>query len=105
MVKSLRRVVLVLILAAVLTPAGLDLASAQTKDKDKAKDKDKPAPMAVFELYKDSGDKFRFRLKDGEGTILAIASKGYDTKAECQKAIDAIKSLAAKAKVDDQAGK
>ena len=39
----------------------------------------------------------------GIAAILAIASKGYETKADCQKVIDAIKRDAAKAKVNDQA--
>jgi len=53
-------------------------------------------------VYKDRGGEFRFRLKDADGTLLAIAGKGYDKKADCQAAIDAIKKDAAKAKVEDQ---
>ena len=101
MQPMVRRVVLTLAMIAAIGMAGV--ASAQ-KDKDKDKDK-KPDAGAVFELYKDQGDKFRFRLKDGDGDLLAISGKGYETKADCQKIIDAIKSQAAKAKVEDDTKK
>ena len=90
--KPLARIVLVALAIGVGT---LSLAPAQDKDKDK---KD---ATPVFELYKDRADEFRFRLKEGD-TILAIASKGYKTKAEVEKVIDHIKKDAAKAKIVDE---
>jgi uncharacterized protein YegP (UPF0339 family) len=96
MKTGIRRAVLPLLLGAAIASAGLHFAAAQDK-----KDKDKAAATAVFELYKDSGDEYRFRLKDGEGTILATSGKGYKTKADCQKVIDAVKAVAAKAKVEE----
>jgi uncharacterized protein YegP (UPF0339 family) len=106
-----RSVVMALVLAATVVVAGPHFAVAQDKkDKDKEtaaaqdkkdKDKDKATAAAVFELYKDSADEFRFRLKDGEGNLLATSGKGYATKADCQKVIDAIKSAVAKAKVEE----
>jgi uncharacterized protein len=96
---------LLLALAMILAIAMTGVASAQ-KDKDKDKDKDKkPDAGAVFELYKDAQDKFRFRLKDGDGDLLAISGKGYENKADCQKIIDTIKTHAAKAKVEDDTKK
>jgi uncharacterized protein YegP (UPF0339 family) len=96
----IRNLALGLVLTATLAVAGPQSADAQaTKDKDK--DKGKAAATAVFELYKDSADEFRFRLKDDEGMLLATSGKGYKTKAECQKVIDAIKRDAAKAKVEE----
>ena len=62
----------------------------------------RPVPAATFELYKDKAGEYRFRLTDHEGVVLAISGKGYEKKADAQKAIDTIKSAAAKAKVDDQ---
>ena len=91
-----RGLLLPLALGAALLAAA---ASAQQKDKDK--DKGKDAAGAVFEVYKDKGDEFRFRLNDGEGTTLAISGKGYKTKAECLKVIEEIKKDAAKAKVEE----
>jgi uncharacterized protein YegP (UPF0339 family) len=92
-----RGVVTALLLLGALGIVGSHVADAQDK-------KDKPKPVsttAVFELYKDRGGEFRFRLKDSEGTLLAISGKGYDKKADCQKVIDSIKQYAAKAKVED----
>jgi uncharacterized protein YegP (UPF0339 family) len=104
-----RRVVLALVLAGIVGVASPHFALAQDKkDKDKPaaadqdkKDKDKAPSTAVFELYKDSADEFRFRLKDSEGNLLATSGKGYATKADCQKVIDTIKSAVAKAKVEE----
>ena len=59
-----------------------------------------PAAMDHFEIYEDKGGSFRFRLKHGDDTI-AIASKGYDTKADCRKVVEQIQKSAAKAKITD----
>ena len=96
--RVIRALAIPLVLAAAFGVAGLHLAGAQDK-------KDKPkaaATTAVFEVYKDRGGEFRFRLKDADGNLLAISGKGYDKKADCQAVIDAIKKDAAKAKVEDQ---
>jgi uncharacterized protein YegP (UPF0339 family) len=99
--RVIRALVMPLVLAAAVGVAGPHLADAQDKkDKDKPK---APATTAVFEVYKDRGGEFRFRLKDADGTLLAISGKGYDKRADCQKVIDAIKKDAAKAKVEDEA--
>src|SRR5262249_21614442 len=95
MQKIVRCLVLPLALATAVGAAGLASSIAQEKKDKKAE----AAATAVFEVYKDSADEFRFRLKDDEGVLLAASGKGYKTKAECQKVIDAIKSTAAKAKV------
>jgi uncharacterized protein YegP (UPF0339 family) len=102
MKKLLRRVVLPVGLATLLTTMSLDFAAAQDK-KDKGKPKDaKGAVAALFELYTDSAGEFRFRLRDDEGGLLATSGKGYKTKAECQKVIETIRREAARAKLDDQ---
>jgi uncharacterized protein YegP (UPF0339 family) len=54
----------------------------------------------VIEIYKDKSGGLRFRIHGADG-LLAIASKGYKTKADCQAVIDAIRKGAAKAKVED----
>ena len=91
----IRGLVMALVIASPIVFASPHVAEAQDK-KDKA-----AATTAVFEVYKDRGGEFRFRLKDADGTLLAIAGKGYDKKADCQKVIDSIKQYAAKAKVED----
>jgi uncharacterized protein YegP (UPF0339 family) len=48
-----------------------------------------------FEVYKDSAKEFRWRLKAGNGEILATAGQGYKAKADCKKSADRIKEEAA----------
>jgi uncharacterized protein YegP (UPF0339 family) len=93
--RVIRALALPLVLAVTFGVVAPHLADAQEK-KEKA-----PATTAVFELYKDKSGEFRFRLKDSEGTLLAISGKGYDKKGDCQAVIEAIKKDAAKAKVED----
>jgi uncharacterized protein YegP (UPF0339 family) len=57
----------------------------------------------VFEVYKDKGDHYRFRVKEGD-TTLAIASKGYDSKEEVMKVIAIIQKEAAKGKIVEEKG-
>ena len=96
--KQLLAGVVVAVTAVVLT---LSVAPAQ--------DKKGTAPIKgvlTVELYKDKGgEHFRFRIKDDEGDILAIAQKGYDKKEDILKVIDQIKKGAATAKIDDQSTK
>jgi uncharacterized protein YegP (UPF0339 family) len=49
----------------------------------------------MFELYKDRSDKYRCRLKAGNGET-------YDAKASAQYGIESIKRNAVGASVDDQ---
>lgn len=94
--------ILTVVLAAVIGFSG-SLATGQAqKDKDKAKDT--ATGTAVFQVYKDNSDEFRFRLVEGD-TKLAIAPHGYKTKEDVMKAIAAIQKDAAKAKIDDQTKK
>jgi uncharacterized protein YegP (UPF0339 family) len=53
-----------------------------------------------FELYKDAAGKYRFRLKAGNGEIIAIG-EAYESKAGAQNGIDSVKSNAAGATVVD----
>ena len=49
---------------------------------------------AKFEIYKDSKGEFRFRLKAGNGEIVATG-ESYKTKAGAQQGIEAVKRAAA----------
>ncbi|MEM0976435.1 MAG: YegP family protein [Pseudomonadota bacterium] len=42
-----------------------------------------------FEIYKDKGGQFRFRLKAGNGEII-LASEGYKQKASCKNGIASV---------------
>jgi uncharacterized protein YegP (UPF0339 family) len=54
-----------------------------------------------FELYEDKAGKFRFRLKAGNGEIIAVG-EAYETKASAKKGIDSVIRNAADASVVDQ---
>ena len=58
---------------------------------------------AKFEVSKDHAGKFRFHLKAPNGEIIA-ASQGYETKANAEKGIEAIKTHAPSATVEDKTG-
>jgi uncharacterized protein YegP (UPF0339 family) len=58
---------------------------------------------AKFEISKDHAGKFRFHLKAPNGEIIA-ASQGYETKANAEKGIEAIKTHAPGAAVVDETG-
>ncbi|MDF3821558.1 YegP family protein [Leptospira sp. 96542] len=54
-----------------------------------------------FEIYKDKAGEFRFRLKAGNGEIIAV-SEGYTSKKSCENGIESVKKNAADAAIDDQ---
>jgi len=56
----------------------------------------KGLPEPQFEIYKDTDDKFRFRLKTPNGEAIAV-SKVYESKAECLIGIKTVKENASKA--------
>jgi uncharacterized protein len=58
---------------------------------------------AKFEISKDHAGKFRFHLKAPNGEIIA-ASQGCETKANAEKGIEAIKTHAPGAAVEEQPG-
>ena len=55
-----------------------------------------------FELYEDKSGGFRFRLKAGNGEVIATSSESYQTKAGALNGIESIKKNAGDAQVDDQ---
>lgn len=54
-----------------------------------------------FQIYKDKGGQFRFRIVATNGNILA-SSEGYKAKASAKNAIERIKSDAAGAEIVDE---
>ncbi len=54
-----------------------------------------------FELYTAKNGKVRFRMKAGNGEIIAVASEDYETKAAAKKGIASIQRNAAGATVVD----
>ncbi|MFI6827361.1 YegP family protein [Kribbella sp. NPDC050241] len=55
-----------------------------------------------FELYKDKSGEFRFRLKAGNGEVIATSSESYSSKAAALNGIESIQKSAPEAKIDDQ---
>ena len=55
-----------------------------------------------FELYEDKSGEYRFRLKAGNGEVIATSSESYKTKASALNGIDSIKRNAVDANIDDQ---
>lgn len=53
-----------------------------------------------FEVYEDSSGKFRFRLKAGNGEVVATG-QAYETKAAAVKGIKAVQRAAADAAIKD----
>ncbi|AJT40957.1 YegP family protein [Psychromicrobium lacuslunae] len=43
-----------------------------------------------YELYTDKSGEFRFRLKAGNGEVIALSSEGYTTKAAAKNGIASI---------------
>jgi len=77
--------VLVALLVASVATLGLGLCRVQGQD---------GARKLKFEIYQDQAKEFRWRLKAGNGEILATAGQGYKAKADCQKGVERIKDEA-----------
>jgi uncharacterized protein YegP (UPF0339 family) len=56
-----------------------------------------------FELYTDKRGKYRFRLKAGNGQIVAVG-EAYENKASALNGIESVRKSAADAVVEDQTG-
>jgi uncharacterized protein len=54
-----------------------------------------------FELYTDAAGKFRFRLKAGNGEIIAV-SEAYNAKASAENGIRSVRENAPEATLEDQ---
>jgi len=53
-----------------------------------------------FEWYKDKAGKYRFRLKAGNGEIIAV-SEAYESKDACMNGIESVKKNAGGAEVNE----
>ena len=54
-----------------------------------------------FEIYADKAGEFRFRLKAGNGQIIAVG-EGYKEKKSCKNGIESVKKNAANAPVEEE---
>ncbi len=55
-----------------------------------------------FEIYKDTAEKFRFRLKAANGETIA-SGEAYDSKDVCKNGIESVKTNASIAEIVDLA--
>jgi uncharacterized protein YegP (UPF0339 family) len=58
--------------------------------------------MAQFELYRDSADDFRWRLRADNGNVVADSGQGYSRRTDCERGIEIVKEQASGAEVIDQ---
>jgi uncharacterized protein len=56
-----------------------------------------------FEIYNDKGGEFRFRLKAGNGEIIAVG-EAYESKAAAKNGVESVKKNAGDAAVVDLTG-
>lgn len=61
--------------------------------------------MAKFQIYKDSKGEFRWRMKAGNGEVIADSNEGYKSKDSCEHGISLVKRDAAEAPVEDDTTK
>lgn len=54
---------------------------------------------ATFELYRDRGDEWRWRLRHDNGNIVADSGEGYATKQKAEQGIESVKSNASDAPI------
>ena len=54
--------------------------------------------MGKFEVYKDKAGEYRFRLKAGNGQVIATG-EGYSSKAACLNGVESVKTNAPDAEV------
>ncbi|MBX0294742.1 YegP family protein [Halomicroarcula sp. F27] len=59
-------------------------------------------PMtATFELYRDSADEWRWRLRHSNGNVVADSGEGYASKAKAKQGIRSVKSNAPDAEIEE----
>jgi len=78
-------------LLAALVVASSDQPAQAQKDKGR---------KSTFEVYKDKGGEFRWRLKAGNDKIIAVPEDAYKSHTTVKNAIDSIKTNLAKMKVE-----
>lgn len=58
--------------------------------------------MAQFEIYRDSAEEYRWRLRANNGNIVADSGQGYSRRVDCENGIEHVKEQAAGAEIVDQ---
>src|SRR5436190_2111180 len=63
--------------------------------------KDEKKSAATFEVYKDKGGEFRWRLRAGNQQIIASSGEGYKEKRDCIAGVESVKRSAAEAAIEE----
>jgi uncharacterized protein YegP (UPF0339 family) len=63
------------------------------------------AAGATFEIYQDARKEYRWRLKAGNGQVIATSGQGYKAKADCRHGVELVQAEASKAKIEEVAAK
>jgi uncharacterized protein YegP (UPF0339 family) len=85
---------LIVVLSGLAFAPGMFTARAQPEEK--------PATAkATFEVYKDHGGEYRWRLRTRNTQVIATSGDGYKEKQSCLDAIESVKRNAADAPVKE----
>jgi uncharacterized protein len=57
--------------------------------------------MAKFYIYRDANGEYRWRLRAGNGRIIADSGEGYVRKIDCERSIELVKEESATALVEE----
>ena len=57
--------------------------------------------MAKFQIYQDTGSKYRWRLRDNNNVIVASSGESFDSKYNARRAAENVKSTAPGATIED----
>ena len=98
--SSTRLVAIFALVAAVLVVAPATLPGPAAAPARAAAAEPK-APAATFEVYKDKGGEFRWRLRAQNSQVIATSGDGYKEKRSCLAAVESVKRDAAAAPVHE----
>src|SRR3954451_5006941 len=89
-----------LVVAAGLASGYLALSQGPSA---RAADEKPTGRPGTFEVYKDKGGEFRWRLRSVNKQVIATSVQGYKEKRDCTNRIESVKKNAADAKVEEVA--
>ena len=93
----------VVILLAALSFAYIAAPSPAADDTKTSKKKSDAKSSGTFEVYKDAGGKYRWRLKSTNGQTIATPGQGFAAKRGCMDNIESVRRAAANASVEEAA--
>ena len=89
--RSIRLSLMTLVAAAIGFASALCIRPAVAADEKKA--------GASFDVYKDKGGEFRWRLRTTNTQVIATCGQGFSSKQACTSSIDSVKKNAADAPI------